>query len=129
MRGLGNRLRHEYDGISSETLWQIVTDNLGPLAHTDIRAALLEIASEDAGWLLAPELYDDPGGFGRLLAWAGDRELALRTITAISSSAELRKATSDAIEAGSPPAGQAPRQFPASPRCPVLFATSRPWDG
>ena len=30
---------------------------------------------------------------------------------------------------GSPPVNHAPRQFPASPRCHVLFATSRPWDG
>ncbi len=32
VRGLGNILRHEYDGVSPETIWAIVTNDLEVLA-------------------------------------------------------------------------------------------------
>ncbi len=39
IRGLGNRLRHEYDVISPRDLWAIVTDNL-PSLRADCQTAL-----------------------------------------------------------------------------------------
>ena len=53
------------------------------MGDTDIRAALLSIADADTGRLLDARLYDDLSGLGRLVAFAGDRELALRTVLAI----------------------------------------------
>jgi hypothetical protein len=38
---------------------------------TDARAALLSIAKEDTGRLLAPELYTDTAGLERLVALRG----------------------------------------------------------
>lgn len=39
IRGLGNRLRHEYDVINPKDLWAIVTDNL-PSLRSGCQAAL-----------------------------------------------------------------------------------------
>jgi uncharacterized protein with HEPN domain len=42
IRGLGNRLRHEYDVIAARDLWAIVAENLPPL-RAACRAALDEM--------------------------------------------------------------------------------------
>ena len=39
IRGLGNRLRHEYDVVSPKDIWAIVTDNL-PSLRSDCQTAL-----------------------------------------------------------------------------------------
>ena len=39
IRGLGNRLRHEYDVISPKDLWAIITDSL-PSLRADCQSAL-----------------------------------------------------------------------------------------
>lgn len=49
----------------------------------DVRQALLAIAEADAGRLLDANLYDDASGLERLVAFAGDPELALATIMRI----------------------------------------------
>jgi uncharacterized protein with HEPN domain len=40
IRGLGNKLRHDYDGLNDELLWQTVQYDLTPLRN-DVEQALL----------------------------------------------------------------------------------------
>jgi hypothetical protein len=49
----------------------------------DLRDALLSIGKEDTGRLLDPGLYADAAGLEGLVAFAGDRELAIGTILSI----------------------------------------------
>jgi uncharacterized protein with HEPN domain len=45
IRGLGNKLRHDYDGLNDELLWQTVQNDLLPL-RTDVEKALLNGPAE-----------------------------------------------------------------------------------
>ena len=42
IRGIGNWLRHEYPEIMKDTIWKIVTDDLGPLRR-DCQGAIAEL--------------------------------------------------------------------------------------
>jgi uncharacterized protein with HEPN domain len=42
IRGLGNKLRHDYDGLNDELLWQTVQNDLLPL-RMDVEKALLSL--------------------------------------------------------------------------------------
>lgn len=39
IRGIGNRLRHDYDDVLADLIWGVVRKRLDPLKH-DCRAAL-----------------------------------------------------------------------------------------
>lgn len=43
VRGIGNVLRHEYDGVDPSVIWTVVADDLPPLLR-DIEAALARLA-------------------------------------------------------------------------------------
>jgi uncharacterized protein with HEPN domain len=47
IRALGNRLRHEYDGILAHRLWEIVTTDLPPLRHACENALHIKPQAED----------------------------------------------------------------------------------
>lgn len=47
VRGLGNILRHAYEGIDLDTLWKIIEHDLPPLERT-VRSALEAKRAEDA---------------------------------------------------------------------------------
>jgi uncharacterized protein with HEPN domain len=44
VRGLGNRLRHEYHNIQLQIIWEIISDDLQPLKEACLKA----IADDDA---------------------------------------------------------------------------------
>lgn len=53
------------------------------MADTNIRDAMRAVAEADAGGLLDPALLGDLHGFKLLVDYAGDEDLALRTVLGI----------------------------------------------
>jgi uncharacterized protein with HEPN domain len=45
LRGMGNRLRHGYDSVSLEVIWDVASHKI-PLLAADCRRVLTEMASE-----------------------------------------------------------------------------------
>jgi len=47
IRGLGNHIRHAYDGVSEDTIWDILTEDLGSLREACRRVVAQLGSSQD----------------------------------------------------------------------------------